>query len=87
MKAVKAELSKSNPDAVDAFEKGAQLFAKKVIANFKDFEFASVSVVSIGHDVDVPLSVHRGIDESRWHGCSSQLPGTYAQYPLSFSGN
>jgi len=39
MKAVKAELEKSNPSRVDAFEKGAQAFAKKIVANFKDYEF------------------------------------------------
>jgi len=41
MKAVKAELQKSNPEGVEAFEKGAQTFAKKVVAGFKDFEFVS----------------------------------------------
>ncbi|KAI0035996.1 translationally controlled tumor-associated [Vararia minispora EC-137] len=39
MKAVKAQLQESNPDRVAAFEKGAQAFAKKIVANFKDFEF------------------------------------------------
>jgi hypothetical protein len=39
MKAVKAELANSKPDRVDAFEKGAQAYAKKIVANFKDFEF------------------------------------------------
>jgi len=39
MKAVKAELSKTKPDRVDAFEKGAAAYAKKIVANFKDFEF------------------------------------------------
>ncbi|KAF8351414.1 translationally controlled tumor-associated [Amanita rubescens] len=39
MKAVKAELQNSNPERVEAFEKGAQTFAKKVVAGFKDFEF------------------------------------------------
>ena len=39
MKAVKAELQKSNPERVEAFEKGAQAFAKKVVGNFKDWEF------------------------------------------------
>ncbi|KAI5124829.1 hypothetical protein M0805_005459 [Coniferiporia weirii] len=39
MKAVKAELQTSNPDRVEAFEKGAAAFAKKIVANFKDFEF------------------------------------------------
>lgn len=36
MKAVKAKLS---PDRVEAFEKGAAAYAKKIVANFKDFEF------------------------------------------------
>lgn len=39
MKAVKAKLAETNPDRVDAFEKGAQAFAKKLVANFKDYEF------------------------------------------------
>jgi hypothetical protein len=41
MKAVKAHLveSKASPEEVTAFEKGAQGFAKKLIANFKDYEF------------------------------------------------
>ncbi|THH15491.1 hypothetical protein EW146_g4994 [Bondarzewia mesenterica] len=39
MKAVKAKLAETNPDRVDTFEKGAQAFAKKLIANFKDYEF------------------------------------------------
>ncbi|KAG8762069.1 hypothetical protein FRC11_011400 [Ceratobasidium sp. 423] len=39
MKAVKAELAKTNPERVEAFEKGAAAYAKKIVANFKDFEF------------------------------------------------
>ncbi|EJD53586.1 translationally-controlled tumor protein [Auricularia subglabra TFB-10046 SS5] len=39
MKAVKAKLQESNPERVEAFEKGAQTFAKKIVGNFKDFEF------------------------------------------------
>lgn len=39
MKAVKAKLEKTKPERVDAFEKGAQAYAKKIVANFKDFEF------------------------------------------------
>jgi hypothetical protein len=42
MKSVKAKLAETNPDRVDAFEKGAQAFAKKLIANFKDYEFVSL---------------------------------------------
>ncbi|KAF8261388.1 translationally controlled tumor protein [Lactarius quietus] len=36
MKAVKAKL---HEDAVETFEKDAQAYAKKIIANFKDYEF------------------------------------------------
>ncbi|KAH7914165.1 translationally controlled tumor-associated [Hygrophoropsis aurantiaca] len=36
MKAVKAKLP---ADRVDGFTKGAEAFAKKIIANFKDYEF------------------------------------------------
>lgn len=36
MKAVKAKLDEGR---VEAFEKGASTFAKKIVANFKDFEF------------------------------------------------
>ena len=39
MKAVKAELEKTNPERVDAFEKGAAAYAKKIFARLKDFEF------------------------------------------------
>ncbi|KAI0774267.1 translationally controlled tumor-associated [Fomes fomentarius] len=39
MKAVKQHLQENKPDRVDAFEKGAQAFAKKIIGNFKDYEF------------------------------------------------
>lgn len=39
MKAIKSKLQESNPDRVAAFEKGAQDFAKKIVANFKDYEF------------------------------------------------
>lgn len=39
MKAVKEKLEKDDPERVTVFEKGAQAFAKKIIANFKDYEF------------------------------------------------
>jgi hypothetical protein len=39
MKAVKAKLETTNPDRVATFEKAAAGFAKKVIGNFKDYEF------------------------------------------------
>ncbi|GMK54690.1 hypothetical protein CspeluHIS016_0112760 [Cutaneotrichosporon spelunceum] len=39
MKAVKAKLQESDPERVAAFEKAAAGFAKKVLGNFKDYEF------------------------------------------------
>lgn len=41
MKAIKAKLAETNPERVEAFEKGAGAYAKKIVANFKDFEFVS----------------------------------------------
>jgi len=39
MKATKAKLAETKPERVEAFEKGAAAYAKKIVANFKDFEF------------------------------------------------
>ncbi|KAK9325450.1 translationally controlled tumor protein [Lipomyces orientalis] len=39
MKAVKTKLAETSPDDVATFEKGAQNYVKKVVANFKDYEF------------------------------------------------
>lgn len=47
MKAVKTKLAETNPDRVEAFEKGAQAFAKKLVANFKDYEFVRSSLSTI----------------------------------------
>ena len=39
MKALTDHLKANNPSRVDAFQKGAQNFVKKVLANFSDFRF------------------------------------------------
>lgn len=39
MKAVKGKLQETDPEAIPAFEKGAQAYVKKVIGSFKDWEF------------------------------------------------
>ncbi|ORY33725.1 putative E167 tumor protein-like protein [Naematelia encephala] len=39
MKAVKTHLQNTNPDRVAGFEKEAQDLAKKIVGNFKDYEF------------------------------------------------
>ena len=45
LKAVKAKLE---PTRVEAFEKGAAAHVKKIVANFKDFEF--VRIFSVTYD-------------------------------------
>ncbi|KAF9075756.1 translationally controlled tumor-associated [Rhodocollybia butyracea] len=39
MKAVKGRLQEKKPERVEAFEKGAAAFAKKIVAKFDDYEF------------------------------------------------
>ncbi|KAF8195845.1 Mss4-like protein [Mycena galopus ATCC 62051] len=39
MKSVKGKLQDSGSERVEAFEKGASNYAKKIVANFKDYEF------------------------------------------------
>jgi len=39
MKALKTALEKTQPERVTDFEKDAAAFAKKIVANFKDYEF------------------------------------------------
>lgn len=41
MKAIKTKLGETNPDRVAVFEKAAGDYAKKIVANFKDYEFVS----------------------------------------------
>ena len=62
MKAVKEKLSTTNPDRVAAFEKGAQGFAKKIVANFKDYEFVRVRLVNYP---DSPLTKYPTV---HWRG-------------------
>lgn len=86
MKAIKVKLQETNPDRVDAFEKGAAAFAKKIVANFKDFEFVSVDLSIRETSVNSALAVHWGIYESRWSDCSPQLQGTFS-HVASLKGN
>ncbi|KAG5357166.1 Translationally-controlled tumor protein-like protein [Yarrowia sp. C11] len=39
MKSIKNYLAEHKPEEVENFEKGAQAYAKKIVANFKDFDF------------------------------------------------
>lgn len=53
MKAVKAKLQETNPERVEIFEKNAGAFAKKIVANFKDYEF-----VSLINSLDYPIVLY-----------------------------
>lgn len=39
MKAIKENLAKEDPERVPVFEKKAAEFAKKIVGNFKDYDF------------------------------------------------
>ena len=52
MKAVKAKLQETKPDRVAAFEKGASDFAKKIVANFKDYEFVCLNQIEFRTSYD-----------------------------------
>jgi hypothetical protein len=39
MKALKKELQETKPERVEAFEKGAASLVKRILTNFKDYEF------------------------------------------------
>ncbi|KAF9268024.1 translationally controlled tumor-associated [Marasmius fiardii PR-910] len=47
MKAVKEHLQKTKPERVEAFEKGAAAYAKKIVANFKNFEFYTGETMNV----------------------------------------
>jgi len=53
MKKVKAYLEENSPDQVAEFEKGAATYVKKIIGNFKDYEFFTGE--SMDPDGMVPL--------------------------------
>jgi hypothetical protein len=77
MKKVKETMGKNgaSEDEIKEFEKGAQGFAKKIIGNFKDYEFL------IGESMDpdamyVPpcQPCNRCSRLTIFQGCSPQLP-------------
>ncbi|KAG8905744.1 hypothetical protein FRC01_008247 [Tulasnella sp. 417] len=50
MKALKAKLAQTNPDRVEAFQKAANEFAKKILANFDKYDFVSCNGVDEVND-------------------------------------
>jgi Translationally controlled tumour protein len=77
MKAVKLVLQAKNPERVEAFEKNAAAFAKKIVANFKDFEFVSATLDHRQNLSNPFIVVHWRIHESRRPNCSSQLQSAF----------
>lgn len=88
MKAIKTKLQETNPERVELFEKGAAAYAKKIVTNFKDYEFVSscptmnlLGTPESTHNMCYcvlcachdPI-VHWRVHEPRWHGASPQLP-------------
>lgn len=79
MKAVKAELQKTNPERVATFEKNAGAFAKKIIANFNDYEFYTGASCyhfckQESNSACTDRAYCRRDYESRWDGGPPQLP-------------
>ncbi|PFH52766.1 hypothetical protein AMATHDRAFT_56183 [Amanita thiersii Skay4041] len=58
MKQIEKKLSETKPERVEVFKKGASEFAKKIIANFKDYEFYTGE--SMNPDGMVALLNYRG---------------------------
>ena len=71
MKAVKEKLPE---ECVADFEKAAQTFAKKIVANFKDYEFVSFSHPSFIPVDSTRAAVHRRVHEPRRFGGVTELP-------------
>lgn len=44
MKAIKKHLEGTRPERVKEFEAGASKYAKKIVANIKDYDFVSLTV-------------------------------------------
>jgi hypothetical protein len=56
MKAVKQYLAEHNPDEVSKFEKGAADFAKKIVSNFKDYEFVRLTILYLSPVLRISVS-------------------------------
>lgn len=72
MKALKTKLEETSPERVAGFEKDAAAFAKKVVTNFKDYEFVGL-LSNIPFDSNESSPVYGRVDESRWYGCFVKL--------------
>lgn len=65
LQAVKKYLQETNPDRVPVFEKKVSAFVKKILENFKDYEFY------VGESMN-PVS--SALILLGWNGCLAKLP-------------
>ena len=70
MKAVKGKLP---AERVEAFEKGAAAFTKKIAANFEGYTFVRPCVTSLAVAYLIVFLVHWCVGECRRHGCAVEL--------------
>ena len=70
MKSIKEKLP---ADRVADFEKGAQAYAKKIVADFKNYEFVGLTAFFFPL-VLTRVAVRRRVFRSRWHGWIAELP-------------
>ena len=71
MKAVEAHLADKHPDRVAEFKTKAQAYAKKIVTNFKDYEF--VCKTRLFYEFTNKALVHWRENGPRWHGSPSKL--------------
>lgn len=76
MKSIKLKLGETDKDRVAVFEKAASGFAKKIVANFGDYEFVCYFQISTRYTNIINRDlVHWRIHEPGWHDCSTELSG------------
>ena len=77
MKAVVEQIE--SPERKEAFKKNAQTYIKKVIGDFKNYEFVSIqySILPDKMSANDATAVHRREHGSHWHGCSRELQGAF----------
>ena len=75
MKAIKTHLQEHNPERVEAFEKGAQAFAKKIVGDIKNYQFVSSCVAEFSTRDLTSCAVYGREHEPGWNGGVVELQG------------
>jgi hypothetical protein len=77
MKAVKEKMKEAGKDEAEikAFETGAQAYAKKIVGNFKDYDFYVGESMDPDGMLVFPDILHRDtLLTFLWQGCTHELP-------------